>query len=812
MDLLEQEIKLEEDARKEHQAAWLTRQQDSIRDGNAKAVQPLQHLMIQAFPKVREAMQDIINSTSRGYGAQYRTYLRELGANACSTLALSMAMQMACEVGPFTQALSLMGKAVVAELIYRRGEKQGAVSGAYVHRVREKLQRNGTKDVGKVHSMMTDAAKNISIELDTLPPRALITLGKLMMQAVSITGLVVTARHGGGPRMRGTAYLELHPDIKDYVGNWLINARPHACYPPMIIPPKQINPDGIGGLWHSPGQFASYRVISRMRHAAWRRLGIDPTPVIEQCMMLSSAPYRVNTTILELLKEHRYDVMGLPRLPKEPPLPFAVPEGVPLTQYISQYTDELKVQMQEAASAWRVDRAVYHKALKEFTSTMRSVNAAVAEATKYAAYDHVYLPTFADTRGRVYYASHLNPQGVDAQRALLELADPVPLGEDGLHWLKVHVANCSGYDSEKFSRRAEYVDQMLPRLREACRAPLMYESFWAAWDLPLCGYAAARELIEAIDSGNPAEYPSRVITQWDATCSGLQHLSAMIRDEVGGRAVNLIDSPERKADIYGQTASVTLQTVQADLATGVSAHDKSFLEWLLEAGIDRSLAKKPVMTLVYGATNRGMADYFAAHFRTSGVELKPGMRLHKVAMTTADLMFDMIPKVVPRAVACMQWLQNIAAAEAAAGRYMEWPSPTGLRVVNVYEAYHETNMNIKLLGVHTIKIRQYKNKPDGRRAAMAAVPNFVHTMDAAHLNRVVWAMWNYGVYIASVHDSIGCAAAHAGTLHRVIREEFVKLYENFDPIGELAERYGVEAPERGNLDIREVLNSSHFFC
>ena len=40
---------------------------------------------------------------------------------------------------------------------------------------------------------------------------------------------------------------------------------------------------------------------------------------------------------------------------------------------------------------------------------------------------------------------------------------------------------------------------------------------------------------------NPEDYECRVPVALDATCSGLQHYSAMFRDSVGGYYTNLID-------------------------------------------------------------------------------------------------------------------------------------------------------------------------------------------------------------------------------------------------------------------------------
>ena len=58
-----------------------------------------------------------------------------------------------------------------------------------------------------------------------------------------------------------------------------------------------------------------------------------------------------------------------------------------------------------------------------------------------------YFPHSLDFRGRAYpIPPHLNHVGSDLCRGLLLFAEGKPLGERGLFWLKVHLANLMGQD------------------------------------------------------------------------------------------------------------------------------------------------------------------------------------------------------------------------------------------------------------------------------------------------------------------------------------------------------------------------------
>jgi DNA-directed RNA polymerase len=81
---------------------------------------------------------------------------------------------------------------------------------------------------------------------------------------------------------------------------------------------------------------------------------------------------------------------------------------------------------------------------------------------------------------------------------------------------------------------------------------------------------------------------------------------------------------------------------------------------------------------------------------------------------------------------------------------------------------------------------------------------------------VVLAAAAEGIEMVSVHDCFGCLAPHAKRLNEIIREKFVEVHE-YDWLGSLRERArrdGVKLPpppEKGDLDLKGVLQSEHAF-
>ena len=87
--------------------------------------------------------------------------------------------------------------------------------------------------------------------------------------------------------------------------------------------------------------------------------------------------------------------------------------------------------------------------------------------------DTFYLPHNLDFRGRAYpIPPHLSHIGDDLSRGLLMFAEAKPLGERGLRWLKIHLANLYGFDKGSFDERTEFVMKHLDDIYDSAERPL----------------------------------------------------------------------------------------------------------------------------------------------------------------------------------------------------------------------------------------------------------------------------------------------------------------------------------------------------
>ena len=67
--------------------------------------------------------------------------------------------------------------------------------------------------------------------------------------------------------------------------------------------------------------------------------------------------------------------------------------------------------------------------------------------------------------------------------------------------------------------------------------------------------------------------------------------------------------------------------------------------------------------------------------------------------------------------------------------------------------------------------------------------------------------------ITTIHDSFGCMLADMPKLYKIVREQFVRLYET-DPLKSLMSDINgdISNVAFGNLDVRSVLESEYCFC
>ena len=261
-----------------------------------------------------------------------------------------------------------------------------------------------------------------------------------------------------------------------------------------------------------------------------------------------------------------------------------------------------------------------------------------------------------DFRGRAYpIPPHLSNVGSDLCRGMLKFADSKPLGPRGLYWLKVHLANFAGKDKMTFEDRVKFVDDHMDDVRESALKPFSGSSWWMSLEDPFQGLATCMEIINAIDSGDPASYMSSLPVHMDGSCNGLQHYAALGRDAIGGQAVNLCDLDEPQ-DVYvsvmheviRRAAEEAERDIDFDISDLKALTKKerrlvkdNLAAKLVNGLIDRGVVKRTVMTSVYGVTFIGAREQIQEKLEEK-VRSGPVWLIHVLLHLVVDLLSSLI--------------------------------------------------------------------------------------------------------------------------------------------------------------------------
>jgi DNA-directed RNA polymerase len=593
---------------------------------------------------------------------------------------------------------------------------------------------------------------------------------------------------------------------------------PH--YLPMVIPPTPWT--GIrGGGYIDRG--LPLRLIStkRINKAYEEELRHRDMPMVYDALnAIQATPWRINKGVLRVLREVWDAGSSLGNLPPADPLPLPAPPAAWFNGDAG-----LLIPDDDEGKAFRAGRARIHEANEKMINKRRAVTAKLWVAEEFAKYERIYFPHVLDWRGRIYpVPPHVNPQSDDSGRAMLEFAEGAPLGDDGAYWLAVHGANCYGIDKVAFAERVQWVEEHQDLILDSAMRPLDGERFWSTAENPYMFLAFCMEwagLAMHVGAGKAQEeFVSYLPVSWDGSCNGLQNFSAMLRDPVGGLATNLIPQAQ-PADIYQRVADVASRQVEADAARG----EVNASYWL--GKVSRKIAKRPTMTLPYGSGKFGFRDQLRAELQSYKLEhqenyLKGDEFL--CSMYLANVLYDSLGQVVVAARTAMDWLRDVSQVAAKEGLPVWWTTPAGFAVMQDYRETLGRRIDFHAAGQrYAFTVHVESDKLDKRKQAQGISPNFVHSLDAAHLMRTVVKCMPQGIrHFAMVHDSYGTHAGSATAMHRMLREAFIEQYSG-NVLEDFREQLGAQlsdklrsqlppVPPMGDLDLESVRTSEYFFA
>ncbi|CCL99811.1 uncharacterized protein FIBRA_01835 [Fibroporia radiculosa] len=596
--------------------------------------------------------------------------------------------------------------------------------------------------------------------------------------------------------------IKLNPLISEKMAKESIRETLHPRHLPMLVKPKPWLSHDQGGYLYNKTWVMRFKESqeqqSYLRHAS--SLG-NLELIYASLDVLGNTPWKINRRIFDIVLEVWNSGT---RWCKIPPAAFDAPEPEKPENFDTD--PRAKMIYLTRQKQYALGRANNH-------SDRCSVNYKIEIARAFLG-DTIYFPHNVDFRGRAYpLPPHLSHIGDDLSRGLLMFGEAKPLGERGLRWLKIHLANLYGYDKANFDERVSFVHDHLDDIFDSADNPLEGKKWWTKADDPWQCLATCIELKAALQSPDPHTYECALPVHQDGTCNGLQHYAALGGDAQGARQVNL-DVTDRPSDVYTFVAEMVEKAMEEDVKL-----DHKYAK-MLTGKISRKVVKQTVMTTVYGVTFIGAREQIEKQLKDRGdiaaeeCWLAASYVAKKVLLCIGDLFKGakdiqtwlnscarLIAKSIPpdrldaatdveRTFGTGRKMVKSTEATRLKKEQMTsvvWTTPLGLPIVQPYRATRRKQI---ITSLQTVFISD-PNSPtsvNASKQASAFPPNFIHSLDATHMMLTALECKTQGVTFASVHDSYWTHPSSIDQMSTIIRDTFIALHSS-DVLGKLGDEF-----------------------
>ena len=863
-DLAVKQLQLEHEAYTEGERRFIKNLERQTERGELADNQVAKPLMQTLVPKIAQAVKEWHEgpdgklSTSRpsvaftmlsteGKAVKDRSLRISCESAAVIILKVILSKLVKPEGIPITPMASAIGRTLEDEI--RFGRIRDKEQEHFKKAIAENLNKRAGASYKKAYMQAVETSMLEQGQLEdawgTWSPTEAVHVGIKMLEIViQSTQLVELKRYGAGNAAADVEMVHLSDFwVKKMAQRGFSLAGIAPVYQPCVVPPKPWTGVVGGGYW-AKGRRPLPLIRLGSKSAVARYEDVYMPEVYDAVNIIQSTPWKVNKKVLDVVNM----VEKLNNTPIED-----IPQMEPLKpeDYAGETEEELKAWKKAAAGIYRREKARQSRRL--------SLSFIVNQANKFSQFKAIWFPYNMDWRGRVYAVPMFNPQGNDMQKGLLTLAVGKPIGADGFKWLKVHGANCAGVDKVTFEERIKWVEDNHDNIMAAAKAPMDSIEWWGKLDSPFCFLAFCFEYAGVMHHG--LSYSCSLPIAFDGSCSGIQHFSAMLRDHIGGHAVNLTPSGKVQ-DIYRIVSDRIEEELKVLLVNGtdnemVIHEDKKTGEiterlklgtrelarqWLTY-GMSRKVTKRSVMTLAYGSKEYGFADQVYEDIVMPAIDSGSGAMFTEPSQASrfmAKMIWEAVSVTVVAAVDAMKWLQGAAKLLAAevkdkkTGEILKpclpvhWVTPDGFPVWQEYRKKDTTRLNLMFLGSFNLQPtvnKGTKKELDKHKQESGISPNFVHSQDGSHLRKtVVHTHRKYGVMsFAVIHDSFGTIPADAEHLFRGVRETMVETYRDNDVLLDFYEQFEYqlhesqrdklpELPKKGKLNIEDILSSDFAFA
>lgn len=667
----------------------------------------------------------------------------------------------------------------------------------------DKFRRASKRDKQRLIKKHIDKLYRLGEEADD---RALmVRLGTTLINLVELSGAnIIEVKKVVQAHNKTVNIISLTPEANEIITNLEYSDIPMGTINmlPMVVPPKDWTNNFDGGFYRGKNSLFTVKssdVAKHLRKQTYPKI----YPIINK---LQKTAWRVNTGVLEVVKYIFDNNMIDPQSPTKAPKLFG---DLPTREkYVWQ--DFIKQGDYEKWHDFNREREDITIRMNAEGSKRLELIYTIAVAERMKEYAELYYPYILDYRGRVYSAvTFLTPQGQHYTKSMLEFAEGKELDANGVRWLKIHTANVYGKDKEAYADRVHWFDMNDDLILRVGTNPMENLRDWVYADSPFEFLAACMAWVDHVD-GKPVHLP----IQLDATCSGIQMYSGLLRDKAGAESVNVIG--DTRNDIYQMVADrVNVHLKNGNYSKWIEYTDKEgvtkseYAEPVAKSmagNITRSIVKRNVMTVPYSVTRQGMSNQLwdmIDDATLKGKEFWTGSKWVANKILT-QLNHTAIYEIIDGAKKGQEYLVGISKLldKPATWNGVLYDFPVRQTALALKEKRVKTVYGSLVMNIEVPKLNK-------RRQSNSIAPNFIHNIDSTIL---LYCIEHMDEPIGVIHD---CFLVHPNDgfkIHNQYKEGFIAVMEA-DPLRNIQEQLDpehlVEFPEYGELNLNDVRYSEY---
>lgn len=407
---------------------------------------------------------------------------------------------------------------------------------------------------------------------------------------------------------------------------------------------------------------------------------------------------------------------------------------------------------------------------------------------------------FFDSRGRIYYNNtYISPQSSDLGKNLIEFANNekvanieqfTTLGYDYYKGRKnIEDNNIVIWSDSKVYEMAKTIDFKKDLFFES-KSPIDYLNWFFA-------YQKVKE---------NKDVKLHYIVKFDATCSGTQHISMLLKNIALARSVNIMNESNYGNDFYSEFVNFVKNKID-NKKSGVG------LEKIKLISVRREIIKKTVMSYAYNAKPLSMSNDIRSFFDYKNEEYVD--RVCGISLTNNEMKeyCNIIIKAIKSYSQPLTYFLTFLDLWAQILSYynleISWTLPElekdeEIIVSQTYFKIEEKKVQIINFGRQTtISLKKTTSNIDTLKQRNTLAPNLVHSLDAFHVLYFCKTFTNdfrINCNIAVIHDCFGVNVKDSFIVRKVLYNTYKDMYKNTHILKDMHNKF-IESLINNNIEV-----------